>query len=191
MEEVVRVIEDFSPVSVSVGLAQYWVMRALERGSVLVVGQGSDEAYGGYQRFADAYREGGEEAAAWEVRRSIIHSYRVNFEREWRLSLHLGVEILYPLISPGMVYYVGRLPLAARVRGPDDALRKHIVRLAASAMGVPREIAGARKRSMQYSTGAMKALRDVARAHGLKPHQYLYKKYMDLFAGQGGGPGLG
>jgi len=51
LKKVVSIIEDYTPMNVSLALAQYWVFREVPSGHILALGQGADELYGGYEKF--------------------------------------------------------------------------------------------------------------------------------------------
>jgi asparagine synthase (glutamine-hydrolysing) len=175
--EVIEIIEDFNPMNVALALAQYWTFTEVRPKSIIALGQGTDELFGGYSRYLNIFREGGAKALKKEIMKKTLFSYFVNFEREWKLANHFDVYNLYPLISPRIVYYGASLPVSINIRSLDDGLRKHIVRELASRLGIDKEIALAPKRSLQYSSGTMDALRAISKRKGMKPHEYLYDVY--------------
>ena len=178
---VIGMIEDFTPMNIAIGLAQYWVMKNISKNATLAVGQGADEVYAGYQRYTDIYLEEGEKAALEDIKYHILYSYKVNFEREWKLSIANNISLLYPLISPGIIHYISGLPLKYLISGPSDIYRKRILREVAKEMGIPKEIYMRPKRSMQYSTGSMDMIRRISKQYGLKPFQYLYNEFINIF----------
>ena len=52
-----------------------------------------------------------------------------------------GVQVRQPFLSPEFVRFAKTIPVGQKIRGPDDLVRKHILRQAALLAGVPEESA--------------------------------------------------
>jgi asparagine synthase (glutamine-hydrolysing) len=180
VEKVIAIIEDFNPLNVSLSLAQYWVFGEVPRGNIISLGQGADEIYGGYSRYLEVYKMTGEKALKLEIIKKTLFSYFINFEREWKLSDHYKIINFYPLLSPKLVSFGLSLPTRYSIEASDDKIRKHVIRKAALKLGIEKELAYAPKRSLQYSSGSMEAVRKISKKTGLKPHEYLFKLYNNI-----------
>lgn len=181
LTQLIKILEDFTPMNIAIGLAQLWVMREIKGGEVLALGQGADELYGGYSKYIDILREMGPHGLHEEIKYLTIYSYQINFDREWKLGAHFGINIIYPLISPGIIKFIHNLPLEYKVRSLNDEYRKWILRYTAKKLGLPKDVYMSTKRSLQYSSGSMVIIRKLCKKAGLKPYQYLYKKFINIF----------
>lgn len=173
---VLEVTEDETPMNISLALAQHWVFKEVPKKSYLALGQGADEVFGGYQKFLNIFRNRGVQDMINEIKKTLLFSYIVNFEREWKLSQAHNIRLLYPLISPGIVYITKHIPYHFLIKDTHDELRKHILRNIAKKLNLPKEIYLAKKKSLQYVSGSMDTLRKIAKMHGMKPYQYLQER---------------
>ena len=73
------------------------------------------------------------------------------------------MRLVQPFLSAEFAERARAVPLAMKVRGPDDWLRKHAVRECARLCGVPPDICGRRKKALQYGSGIHKAALKCAR----------------------------
>jgi len=171
--EIVNIIEEYNPVSISVAIPQYYVFKETAKNNVFL-GQGSDEFFGGYSKYIENYNY-----AEKLIRKDLIKSYRTNFEREDKLARKFNRKIYYPLISPSILLLAVAIPLKYKIRDKEDNLRKWIIRLAAKEAGIPKEFYLKKKHSMQYSSKSMQTLRKIAKKEGLRPLQLLYNIYRE------------
>jgi asparagine synthase (glutamine-hydrolysing) len=75
------------------------------------------------------------------------------------------------------------IPDSLKIRSPEDGLRKLILRKASADLGLPKKIAEAPKKAIQYSTGIDKCIKKLARCRGLKTEDYLKTIFKEEFAG--------
>jgi len=172
LNEIIEIVEEYSPVSISVAIPEYYIFRYIP-GKNVFMGQGSDEMFGGYKKYVKNYNN-----AEILIRRDIIKSYKTNFEREDKLARNFNKKLYYPLITPATSILGILIPLKYKIRDNNDDIRKWIIRLAAKRIGLPKEIYLRKKHSLQYSTRSMDILRKIAKKQGLKTTQLLYKKYI-------------
>jgi len=172
LNEIIEIVEEYSPVSISVAIPEYYIFRDIP-GKNVFMGQGSDEMFGGYKKYLDNY-----DNAEILIRRDIIKSYKTNFEREDKLARNFNKKLYYPLITPAISILSILTPIKYKIRNGGDDIRKWIIRLAAKRIGLPKEIYLRRKHSLQYSTRSMDLLRKIAKKQGVKPTQLLYRKYI-------------
>ncbi len=181
--EAISLVEEANMMKIGVALPLLWTSRkAFEMGiPVILTGQGSDELYGGYPRFLRILREHGEKAVEEAIFTSVVGAYEVNYERDEKVASSQGLSLKLPLISPEIVSYALRLPRQYKILSVCDEHRKLLIRKVAEKLGVPKEVAWRKKRSLQYSTLTYKAIRNIAKMKGLRPNEYLERLFEDLF----------
>lgn len=175
--DVVRLIEDWRLMQVSLALPLYIALKNYVGNNVLLMGQGSDEMFGGYKKYLDAYVSGGEEYALREMLLDIYLSYRNNFCREQKLADIFMCRLYYPLITPGAVALALNIPMNYKIRGGFDEVRKWVIRDLATKLGLPKDIVYRRKKALQYSSGIQ---RIIVRALGKHYRSVLYDIYMEM-----------
>lgn len=182
LDRVLWLIEEPNLMKVSIAMAIHWTAEAaLENGgSVLMLGQGSDELFGGYSRFARIFGELGPEGCEEAILESVRSAHKVNYQRDEQVICSLRAELRLPFATRKMTAFASRVPLAMKVRSSADNLRKWILRDAAIKLGLPSEIALRPKKAVQHASGIEKAIREVAKKHRLTPSAYLEERFRDL-----------
>lgn len=179
LDRMLWLIEEPNLMKVSIAMAIHWTAQAaLENGrSVIMLGQGSDELFGGYKRFARILGERGVEACKEAISESIRGAHEVNYQRDEQAVSSLRAELRLPFATRRMKEFASRVPLTMKVRSSSDNLRKWILRDAAIKLGIPSAIALKPKKAIQHASGIEKAIRDIAKKHGLKPSAYLEQRF--------------
>lgn len=158
----------------AIGYPLYLLSREIVRNEALFVGQGSDELFGGYEKYLKLYNMDPLKASK-EMLLDIMTSYRFNFRREYMIANTFNVKLYYPLISPGIILLSLASPITFKIRGKNDIKRKWIIRKAAEIIGLPDDITYRRKKALQYSSGSLRILKKIL---GKKMIQRkLYEKY--------------
>ncbi len=178
IRNIVQLIEDPNMMQVSLSIPMYVLVRYIASGNTLFMGQGSDELYGGYQKYLETYVERGGDAAHRKIILDVIMSYRFNFAREAKIAYEYSVDLWYPLISPGIVYYVLNMPLDVKISNVKDETRKRLIRLTAEKLGLPIDIAYRKKKAMQYSSKSQDIL--IKTLGKRKISEILYHFYLDM-----------
>lgn len=139
-------------------IAFYHVARLAQKLGlgVVVTANGIDELFCGYNGYRDAIREG--EQKVVELMDAKLENEIAMMEAVNSVCSEFGVKIVQPLLSQDFIKYAKAVPVSDKIAGPDDLLRKHIVRRLAVAAGVPELSAGARKKAMQYGSMIHKTL---------------------------------
>ena len=178
LDHVLWLIEEPSLMKVSIAMAVRWIAQeALQNGrSVVMLGQGSDELFGGYKRFATILGEHGRAAASEAILQSIRDAYEVNYQRDEQAVSGLRVELRLPFATRKITEFASRVPLSMKVRASSDNLRKWILRDAAIKLGMPSEIALRPKKAIQHASGVEKMIRQIAKDHHVSPSTYLERR---------------
>ncbi len=117
---------------------------------VLVSANGCDELFCGYNGYRAAY--GGGEATLLALMEEKISNELELVKEISAVAAQFRVAVRQPFLSRKFIEFAKSLPLDAKIRGPDDMVRKHILREAALEIGVPRESAMKPKKALQYGS---------------------------------------
>jgi asparagine synthase (glutamine-hydrolysing) len=146
VEEVSQTIGSTDSVQVSLAIPLYCLCGKLDR-KVLLLGQGADELFLGYEKY---YSGRGD----WKMDLAALISG--NCERDRKAAGRWGVRIITPFLDEELVAAISAIPESERLS--DPVLRKAVLRRAAINLGLPEKLALAPKKAMQYSTGALRAV---------------------------------
>lgn len=182
VRRVIWLIEEPSLMKVSIAVPLYWAAQvAANQGyKVMLCGQGSDELYGGYAKFARTLDSQGRRELEKELYRSVVESYIVNYERDDQATAPTGVEIRTPFTDPDLVRLSLTIPSELKVKTGGDVIRKWVLRTVAQKVGLPSEIAWRRKKAIQHGTGVEAAIRRLAKRSGLSPDGYLTRIFEEV-----------
>ncbi|MBI4812889.1 MAG: asparagine synthase (glutamine-hydrolyzing) [Methanobacterium sp.] len=157
---VLNALEEWNVMKLGVGMTAYLAAEmAHEQGHrVILSGQGADELFAGYHRYLGFYHKKGE-AAQEDLQDDVENLYHVNLERDDKVTMASSVELRVPYLDFQIINMALNIPMYYKISGPDDRLRKCILREVASQMGVPPEIVKRPKKAAQYGSGIHKILR--------------------------------
>lgn len=174
LPKVLEIIEEPDPIKAAVGIPFFWIAQKVAAAGfgVTLAGQGADELFGGYRRYVTEYMDKGDAM----VRQTMFHDVAViherNIERDEKICSFHNVELRLPFASLGIAEFAMSLPTELKFECKADSLRKLVLRRAAEKVGVPKEVAQKPKKAVQYSTGINKALKKIAKQHGLTIAKY-------------------
>jgi len=182
VRRVVWLIEEPNLMKVSVAIPLHWsaTVASRLRIRVMLCGQGSDELYGGYSRYSRILDSKGRRALVDELYRTVIESFKVNYERDEQATAPCGVELRTAFADRDVVQFSLRIPLEFKVRPGHDLTRKWVLREAAKRLGLPENIIWRRKKAIQHGTGVENAIRKLAKKQNLTAEAYLEKTYADV-----------
>ena len=186
LQRVVRVVESPDPIQVCVGMALDVAVRfAAEIGeeNLLLYGSGADEVFGGYSKYAQAYRELRSEGAADKMFRDILKLGRGDLLRDGAIAEANRVQLCAPYLDLDLVKFGLGIPVGLKLGPGGDDLRKLVLRKAAEKMGVPHEIAWAPKKAAQYSSGSLASVRTLAKGKDMALNDYLQSIFRKVFGG--------
>lgn len=186
MEDYVRrivwLIEEPNLMKVSVAIPLHWAARlAAKRGlKLMLCGQGSDELYGGYYKYARILDTKGRNALRIALHRSIIEAAEVNYERDEQATAPFGIELRTPFADLDIIRFSLTIPLAFKVREGNDLTRKWVLRASAKDLGIPDDIAWKRKKAIQHGTGVENAIIKLAKRKSPTVESYLAKVHAEM-----------
>ncbi|HEY8139968.1 MAG TPA: asparagine synthase C-terminal domain-containing protein [Nitrososphaera sp.] len=133
-------------------VAYLYISRfAREEGlDIVLSGNGCDELFCGYNGYRAAYDQG--EAALMKLMGEKIASELELVAEISSIAEQFGVEVRQPFLSEKFVRFAKLIPIDRKIKGPDDMVRKHILREIALEIGVPRESAMKPKKALQYGS---------------------------------------
>jgi asparagine synthase (glutamine-hydrolysing) len=168
-------VEDRNSMKLEVAIAMGWLSQlAAEEGyKVVLTGQGGDELFAGYSRFARIYTSKGPQAARQAVTRSILESHMTNYSRDEQISAPYKIRVRHPFADCELTRIGLSIPIELNLDSGECSLRKKVLRQSARLAGVPQSIAEAPKRAVQYGSGIHKALSRIAKARNLSVDQFI------------------
>jgi asparagine synthetase B (glutamine-hydrolysing) len=182
VRRVVWLIEEPNLMKVSVAVPLHWAsMVAARKGfKVMLCGQGSDELYGGYYKYARTLDTSGRRALRDELYRSVINASQVNYERDEQATAPFGIELRTPFADLDVIRFSLTIPSQHKVKAGNDLIRKWILRSVAKRLALNEDIVWRRKKAIQHGTGVENAIRKLAKSQGQTVESYLTAIYSEV-----------
>ncbi|MFL6503489.1 MAG: asparagine synthase C-terminal domain-containing protein [Nitrososphaera sp.] len=121
---------------------------------VVLSANGCDELFCGYDKYRKVYCDG-EAQINRLLEDSLINEFSL-MEEISAVTAQLRVQIKQPFLSAKFIESAKSIPINQKILGPDDMVRKHILRKAALEVGVPEESALKPKKALQYGSSIHK-----------------------------------
>jgi asparagine synthase (glutamine-hydrolysing) len=133
-------------------VAYFYIARAAKGAGLDVVlsANGCDELFCGYNGYRSVYEKG--ESAIMAFMKDKLANEFLLMQEMSKVAGAFGVQVRQPFLSPGFIRFAKTIPIGQKIRGPDDLVRKHILRQAALLAGVPEESAMRPKKALQYGS---------------------------------------
>jgi len=182
VRRVVWLVEEPNLTKVSVAIPLHWAAEtAAAHGlKVMLCGQGSDELYGGYFKYARTLKAEGRRALEAELYRSVVEASEVNYERDEQATSPFGMELRTPFADLDVIRFSLSIPSEFKVQTGDDTTRKWVLRDAAKRMGLPDALVWKRKKAIQHGTGVENAIRKIAKRRKLTVDEYLIRTHAEV-----------
>jgi len=123
---------------------------------------GCDELFCGYDRYRSAYHLGGETEISTLMDNKIANEFAL-IEEIKIVAAQLGVQVQQPFLSLRFIKFAKTIPIDQKINGPNDMIRKHILRQVALDAGVPEESAMQPKKALQYGSSIHKYFKKIER----------------------------
>ena len=158
---ILEIIEENNLIKVGVGMTLHLAIKLAIEDNVKVVlsGLGADELFGGYHRYLDTLKNGGNSTLYKEFEHDIRECYHVNLERDNKIANFNGMELRIPYLDKNLIDFSMKIPVKYKINSQQDNLRKNILRDIAIDLGVCEEVAMRSKKAAQYGSGIDKILR--------------------------------
>lgn len=150
-------------------IAFYYLSRMARDSGLhaVVTANGIDEMFCGYSVYLRTILSGTQRVA--DTMRAKVDN-ELNMMKAINSAVsEFGVRFIQPLLSDEFIEYSMAVPLYEKIAGPDDQYRKHIVRRAARAAGVPSISYAKKKKAMQYGSLIHKKFLKAKKSHLLSP----------------------
>ena len=174
LKEVVPLIEDTDVVKVGVALPTYVACEAAKEDfGVMTVfsGLGAEELFTGYER----HKQVNKEDLNAECLAGLLRMHERDLYRDELVAKSQGISLRAPFLATDLVDYALRIPASYKL-SDDKTENKVILRQIARDLGLE-EVAGRKKRAMQYGSNFLKGIEKLAKKKG-----YKYKKdYLRTF----------
>lgn len=149
-------------------IAYFYVCKLAKQNRLNVVlsANGCDELFCGYDRYRSVCHCGRRDAeVSMLMDRMITNEFAL--VREIKIvAAQFGVQVLQPFLSTRFIEFAKSIPIDQKIKGPDDMIRKHILRQVALDIGVPKESAMKRKKALQYGSSIHKYFRKMEKEVG-------------------------
>jgi len=149
-------IEEPNPMNLAIAIPIYFAAKAARKDGIriLLSGQGADELFGGYAKYAERPEL---------MERDLLEIGERNLARDDKVIMANGIEGRFPFLTLPLVQAALRTPLNLKIRNGE---RKYVLRRAALRMGLPRQLTGRPKKAAQYGSGAQRLLKKIAKGMG-------------------------
>lgn len=117
---------------------------------VVMSANGCDELFCGYNGYRLAY-SGGPKALEKLMDEKIANELLL-VEEISAVAEEFGVSVRQPFLDREFISFAKTIPLQSKITGPDDMIRKHILRQVALDLQVPKESALKPKKALQYGS---------------------------------------
>ncbi|MGQ0638642.1 MAG: asparagine synthase C-terminal domain-containing protein [Nitrososphaerota archaeon] len=139
-------------------IAFYHVAKLAKRYGItnVLTANGIDELFCGYNAYREAIKQG--KNSVMKLMESKLENEINMMKAVNTIASEFGVQIIQPFLSTEFINFSKKIPVEEKIHGPDDLIRKHIIRDLALKIGIPQEISYKRKKAMQYGSLIHKTL---------------------------------
>ena len=143
-------------------IAYFYICRTAKQNSnnVVLSANGCDELFCGYDKYRRAYQPGGDAEMSNLMDYNIANEFAL-IEEIKLVSAQIGVQVRQPFLSTRFIQYAKTIPIDQKIKGPNDMIRKHILRQIALEIGVPMESAMKPKKALQYGSSIHKYFKKI------------------------------
>lgn len=132
--------------------------------STVLSANGADELFGGYHVFIRQFTE--KKGPMENLMEKLVETAQKDKKQIDKIADLFDIQYECPLLSKNFVDFSMSLPFSLKIKNREDKIRKHVLRKLALDLGIPRSTALRPKKAFQYSSGADKAIRKLAKEGG-------------------------
>ncbi len=119
-------------------------------GNSFLTANGFDELFCGYDRYRSYYHKGKDFLLTY-MEEKLANETHMMKEISMVIA-DLNIKSFQPFLTESFIRFAKDIPLEYKIKGPEDMLRKHIIREIALNIDVPRESALHPKKAIQYGS---------------------------------------
>ncbi len=178
VQNVVQTVETKSPVTLGISLPFHFTCQQAQALGLeaIVMGQLSDELFGGYARFEETALTGGLDQVKSSMWNSVLAAAEGDFAPGDKVATSFGLELRCPFAYLPLAKFALELPVNLRVNvSPGKIVRKYLLRKLAEQWDLPSYIVNKPKKAFQYSSGVQKVLVKEARRSGRRLGELLHQ----------------
>jgi asparagine synthase (glutamine-hydrolysing) len=174
--EVISILGTENLMELSIALPIYVTHRLIRDDGLYAVisGQGADEVFGGYFRHFEAFRKDGYPGVSRAIWRDLNDLCVKNVAREREIANLNKLDLLLPYLDLDIIQVGLEISPSLKILGSEDLLRKAVLRESGRHLDLPREIVDRKKRAVQYSSGSLKIIRQLAKRQDRPVEEYLH-----------------
>ncbi|MHA1976130.1 MAG: asparagine synthase C-terminal domain-containing protein [Candidatus Hodarchaeales archaeon] len=134
---------------------------------LVFLGQGADELFGGYKKYADLHKES-KDVEIKEMMKNDLASLLTNqMVMEKQIAKLHGITLMYPFLSPNVITFAQSVPISEHIVGnKDEPIRKALLRKLSVYLDFSSRMSNQPKKALQYGSGTVKLLRKIAKDAG-------------------------
>lgn len=151
-----KIMGTSSLLEISFHIPLYFVLRECDEKNV-VTGQGADEIFGGYAKYASLSYRDAEKMMDLDLNKVI--KYGIVWEK--KIANFFKKTLYAPYLSEEVILNAKKIPIEIKIRKNDEVIRKYPLRMIAKSFCVSKEIVYAKKKAGQYGGGFMKVLKQI------------------------------
>ncbi len=162
-----NVVSDVGKLAIAIPL--FVGLKFLSQKDVRVVflGQGADELFGGYKKYAELYRESKEAEVSKMMHNDLLSLVTDQTIMEKQIARLVGITLVYPFLSPTVIKFAQSIPIRKHIiENKDQPIRKALLRKLAENLGLSPKIFNQPKKALQYGSGTVKLFRKIAKEAG-------------------------
>ena len=125
-------------------------------GNSFLTANGFDELFCGYDRYRSYYMRGKNFLLSY-MKEKLVNEAHMMKEISMVIA-ELDIKSIQPFLTDLFIRFASDISLEYKIKGPEDMLRKHILREVALKIGVPMESAYHPKKAIQYGSNIHKYL---------------------------------
>jgi asparagine synthase (glutamine-hydrolysing) len=158
------------PVALAISIPIFLGMKILANKfhvNTIFLGQGADELFGGYQKYAQDYEKVGIEATKKRMTRDLRTLMDDQIIRERRFARYFKINSIYPFLDPELMKLTYSFPVTNLFiqTSQGEIVRKVMLRKLANHLGLSKDISTQPKKAIQYGSGTTKLLRNIAKSN--------------------------